>query len=121
MDYPDPTDYMDPFTYNGGMGNNITTAQAGSTFGVPQNEKAQQLVDLLSQADVETDQTVRAKLYQQAQDIYADLVVTIPLFLEPLHIIYRDNIHGSSQYPNLESLNIGPAIVFSYSLLTKSP
>jgi peptide/nickel transport system substrate-binding protein len=121
MDYPDPANYMDPFTYNGGMGNNITTEQEGSTFGVPQNIKAQQLVDLLSRADVETDQTVRNKLYQQAQDIYADLVVTIPLFLEVEHIIYRDNIHGSSQYPAPETLNIGPAIVFSYSLLTKSP
>jgi peptide/nickel transport system substrate-binding protein len=121
MDYPDPANLMDPFTYNGGMGNNITTAQEGSTFGVPINEKAQQLVDLLSQADVETDQTVRTVLYQQAQEIYADLVVTIPLFMEAQHILYRDKIHGSSQYPTPETLNIGPAFVFSYSLLTKSP
>jgi peptide/nickel transport system substrate-binding protein len=111
MDYPDPADYIDPFTYNAGMGSN----------NMPQNEKAQQLIDLLSRADVETDQTVRTKLYQQAQDIHADLVVTIPLFLEAEHIIYRDNIHGSSQYSTPETLNIGPALLFSYSLLTKSP
>jgi peptide/nickel transport system substrate-binding protein len=49
MDYPDPADFLDPFTYNGGSGNNITSAQEGSTFGVPINEKAQSLVELHKQ------------------------------------------------------------------------
>jgi peptide/nickel transport system substrate-binding protein len=121
MDYPDPANFIDPFTYNGGMGNNITIPQEDSQFGVPQNNKVQQLVDLLSRADEETDLVARAKLYQQAQELYADLVVNIPLFFENDHIIYRDNIHASSRYAAPESLNIGPAPVFNYSLLTKGP
>jgi peptide/nickel transport system substrate-binding protein len=121
FDYPDPSNYMDPFVYNGGMGTNVSLAAAGSTFGNPINEKAQQLVDLLSQADVETDMTARAALYEQAQEVYADLVVTVPLFFQAEHVTYRSNIHGSSAFGSPETLNIGGNVEFSYSMLTKTP
>jgi peptide/nickel transport system substrate-binding protein len=121
FDYPDSSNYLDPFVYNGGEGTNVTTAQEGSDTGTPINDKAKQLVDLLTQADTETDQAKRAQLYQQAQDVYADLVVTLPLFFEAEHIVYRDNIHGSDQYPSPETLNIGPTLEFNYATLSKSP
>ena len=70
--------------------------QRGSTFGEPINDKAQQLVDLLLQADVETDLDKRAELYEQAQDLYADMVVTLPLFFMAEHITYRANIQARS-------------------------
>ena len=121
MDYPDPANIIDLFIYNGGLGNNITAPQEGSQYGVPINSKAGQLVDLLSQADKQTDQAMRVNLYQQAQKIYADLVVNIPLFFENPYIVYRENVHPASQYASPETLNIGPGFVFNFSLLTKNP
>jgi peptide/nickel transport system substrate-binding protein len=121
FDYPDSSNYLDPFVFNRGLGTNVAIPQEGSTTGEPINDKAQQLVDLLVQADVETDVDARAELYKQAQEIYADLVVTVPLFIIAEHITYRSNISGSDQYPSPETLNIGPTIEFNYSTLTKSP
>jgi peptide/nickel transport system substrate-binding protein len=120
-DYPDPSNYMDPFVYNGGEGTNVSPSAEGTDYGKPINDKAQQLVDLMTQADVETDLTKRADLYKQAQDVYADLVVTLPLFLNPENVVFRDNIHASDQYASPETLNIGGTIEFNYSTLTKTP
>lgn len=121
FDYPDSSNYLDPFVFNGGEGTNVTVKAEGSDTGTPINDQAKQLVDLLVQADTETDQTKRADLYQQAQNIYADLVVSVPIFFSAEHIVYRDNVHGSDQYATPESLNIGPNLVFSYATLSKSP
>ena len=82
------------------------------------NDKAQQLVDLLVQGDTETDQAKRADIYQQAQDIYADLVTTVPLFFEPEHVTYADYIHGDPMYDSPDTLNIAGNIEFNYSTLT---
>jgi peptide/nickel transport system substrate-binding protein len=120
-DYPDSSNYLEPFVFNGGQGTNVSPSEAGTDYGKPINEKAQQLVDLLTQSDVETDLTKRADLLKQAQDVYADLVVTVPLFLNPEYVVYRDNIKGSDQHPSPETLNIGGTIEFSYSMLTKTP
>lgn len=118
-DYPDPSNYLDPFVYNGGMGTNVSLAAPGSSFGEPINPKAEQLVDLLTKADVETDLAARTKLYQQAQDAYADLVVTVPIIILSEHITYRSNIHASSSYGSIETLNIATNLEFNYSTLTK--
>ncbi len=120
FDYPDPSNYMDPFVYNRGEGTNVTTPETGSDTGTPINDKAKQLVDLLQQADTETDQTKRADLYKQAQDIYADLVVTLPLFFSAEHVVYRNNISGMSSVASPDTLNIGPNILFNYSMLSKT-
>jgi peptide/nickel transport system substrate-binding protein len=121
FDYPDSSNYLDPFVYNGGEGTNVALAETGSSYGKAINATAQQLVDLLSQADTETDQVKRAQLYQQAQEVYADLVVTIPLFFNAEHVVYRANISGTSAYANAETLNIGGNIEFNYATLMKTP
>jgi peptide/nickel transport system substrate-binding protein len=120
FDYPDSSNYLDPFVYNGGEGTNVTTAATGSLTGTPMNDKATQLVALLQKADTETDLTKRADLYSQAQDLYADLVVTLPLFFQAEHVVYQNHIQGSSAFATPETLNIGPNVVFNYSLLSKS-
>ena len=120
FDYPDSSNYLDPFVFNRGEGTNVTLPASGSLNGTPINDKAKQLVDLLNQADSETDLTKRADLYKQAQDLYADLVVTIPLFYQAEHVVYQSYIKGSSSYASPETLNIGPNILFNYSLITKS-
>ncbi|MBN2257983.1 MAG: hypothetical protein JW704_09180, partial [Anaerolineaceae bacterium] len=109
------------FVYNGGMGTDVALAADGSTFGVAINDKAQLLLDLLSAADVETDMAKREALYVQAQEVYADLVVTLPLFFQAEHITYRSNIRGSSDFGSPETLNIGGNVEFTYSMLTKEP
>ncbi len=121
FDYPDPSNYLEPFVYNGGEGTNVSLAAEGSDYGEPINETAQNLVDLLSQAAVETDLTKRADLYKQAQEVYAELVVTLPLFYNPEYIVYRDNIHGADQFGTPETLNIAGTIEFNYALLSKTP
>jgi peptide/nickel transport system substrate-binding protein len=121
FDYPDSSNYLDPFVYNGGEGTNVSLAEAGSDFGVPINDEAKQLVDLLVQADSESDQSKRADLYQQAQDIYADLVVSLPIIFVAEHVVYRSNISGDSMYSAADALNIGPTIDFNYATLSKTP
>jgi peptide/nickel transport system substrate-binding protein len=120
FDYPDSSNYIDPFVYNKGIGTMVTIPKEGSDTGTPINDEAKKLVDLLVQADSETDQAKRADLYQQAQETYADMVVTLPLFYVPEHIVYSSNIHGSDQFPVPENLNIGPTIDFNYATVSKS-
>ncbi len=120
-DYPDASNYMEPFIFNGGEGTNVSPQAEGTDYGKPINDQAQKLLDLMTQSDVETDLTKRADLLKQAQDVYADLVVTVPLFLNPEYVVFRNNIHASDQFASPETLNIGGTIEFNYSTLTKSP
>ncbi len=119
FDYPDTSSYLDPFVFNRGEGTNITTPETGSLTGIPINDDAKKLVDLLNQADKETDLTKRADLYKQAQDLYANMVVTVPLFYQAEHVVYQNYIKASSQYASPDTLNIGPNILFYYSLISK--
>jgi peptide/nickel transport system substrate-binding protein len=125
FDFPDSSNYLDPFVFNGGQGTEITVAESGSATGIPitgtYETDATNLVNLLAQADIEQDITKRTEQYQQAQQISADLVLTVPLFYVPEHLVYRANIHGSSSYALPESLNVGANIEFNYSTLTKTP
>ncbi len=121
FDYPDTSNYLDPFVYNGGLGTNVALQAEGSQYGEPINDRAAELVDLMAQAGVEADVDARAELYQQAQEAYADLVVTVPLFIIAEHVTYRPNISGSDMYAETEALNIGPTMEFNYSTVTKSP
>ncbi len=120
FDYPDPSNYLDPFVYNGGLGTNVALSAEDSDYGDPINDKAQELVDLLVQADNETDLDTRRELYQEAQEVYADLVVSLPLFFEAEHVVYRDNVMGSEEFASPETLNIGPTLEFNYSTLQLS-
>jgi peptide/nickel transport system substrate-binding protein len=125
FDFPDSSNYVDPFVYNKGMGTNVTVPQEGSTYGVPITNTfgtdATKLVDLLNKADVELDNAKRIELYQQAQQLMADMVLAVPLYFVAEHVVYRANIHGTGGLPTPETLNIGPNLEFNYSTLTKTP
>jgi peptide/nickel transport system substrate-binding protein len=125
FDYPDSSNYLDPFVYNKGEGTNVTVPAEGSSYGTPISgtfgTDATNLVNLLNQADTETDLAKRADLYKQAQQISADMVLTVPLYFVAEHVVYRSSIKGSSAFVSPEALNIGPTIELWYSLLTKTP
>jgi peptide/nickel transport system substrate-binding protein len=125
FDYPDSSNYIDPWVFNKGMGTNIALPEEGSDYGIPiagpYNEKATALVNILVQADQETDLALRESLYQQAQELYAELVVTVPLFFLAEHVVYSPTIHGSDLFGSPETLNIGGNVEFNYSTLTKTP
>ncbi|MBE0411340.1 MAG: hypothetical protein IBX69_16580, partial [Anaerolineales bacterium] len=121
FDYPDSSNYLDPFVFNGGLGTNVALAAEGSDFGEPINDLAAELIDLMARAGVEPDVATRAQLYEQAQEAYADLVVTLPLFIIAEHITYRPGIAGTEMYTAPETLNIGPTLEFNYSTIVKTP
>jgi peptide/nickel transport system substrate-binding protein len=120
FDYPDPSNYLEPFVYNGGNGTNVAPAVEGSPFGEPIDDQSAELLELLQQGAGQTDQDARAAVYEQVQQIYADLVVTLPLFFEAEHVVYPGHISGDSAFASPETLNIGPTIEFNYSTLSRT-
>lgn len=117
FDYPDTSNYLEPWTYSGGLGTNVTTTEGNEARDVLTRPE---LVDLLSEAAVESDEATREDLYRQAQEAYADDVVTIPLWLEPERVFYREGISGDPNAENAESLNIGPTTDFNWNVLRTS-
>ncbi len=116
FDFPDAENYLQPFIEGDGLGTmvlcpNESCGEATTTGINPL------LGSLLIDQRAETDLEARAAILEQLQDVYAEEVVTIPLWLEPEFIIYRDGIVGDSSLPNPQTLNIGPDFEFVYSVL----
>ncbi|MCJ7726616.1 MAG: hypothetical protein MUP76_09560, partial [Acidimicrobiia bacterium] len=101
-----------------GLGTMVLCETADDCGGVITTGTDPQLEALLLQQRAESDLATRGDLIDQLQDVYADEVVTIPLWLEPEFIIYWDYISGRSDLPNPQTLNIGPDFEFVYSVLT---
>jgi peptide/nickel transport system substrate-binding protein len=115
FDFPDPENYLQPWIEFGGIGTQVTDREGNLAPSVSQD-----LLDLLAAQRGETDIAARAAIIEELQDVYADEVVTIPLFVEPEYIVYRDGITGNSAFPVPELLNIGPTMDFNYELLNIS-
>lgn len=114
-DYPDPDNYLSPFVYNGGLGTMVTDPDTNEGI----NATAQELVDTISAAAATGDQSERETLYLEAQDLYSDLAVTIPLWIEAEHVVYPDYVRGSDAFGTPETLNIGATIEFNYATVSK--
>jgi peptide/nickel transport system substrate-binding protein len=112
FDFPDPENYLQPFIENGGIGTMVTSKEGDITPGVNPA-----LLSLLADSRVETDPDARAAILDELQNVYADEVVTVPLWIEPEFIVYRDGVCGDASLPNPESLNIGATMEFVYSVL----
>ncbi len=116
FDFPDAENYLQPFIEGDGLGTMVLCPNEScgdaTTSGIDPL-----LGSLLIDQRAETDLDARAAILEQLQDVYAAEVVTIPLWLEPEFIIYRDGIVGDSSLPNPQTLNIGPDFEFVYSVL----
>jgi peptide/nickel transport system substrate-binding protein len=108
FDYPDSSNYIEPWTLFGGLGSNVTD---GDNVPLPGLEE---LISLITQAATTTDTAQRAALYEQVQELYADDVVTIPLWFEPERVFYWDYISGNSSAGSADSLNIGATTELQY-------
>jgi peptide/nickel transport system substrate-binding protein len=113
FDYPDPSNYLEPFVLSGGLGTMITDPDTGEAY----TPEAQALLDVLQEAATTADQDKRAELYEEAQRLYAELVVTIPMWFEAEHVVYWDYVKGDPNYASPETLNIGPSFDFNYALV----
>ncbi|MCH7846690.1 MAG: hypothetical protein IH850_12805 [Acidobacteria bacterium] len=111
-DFPDPENYLQPFIENGGLGTMVTAKDGPITPGV-----SDELLTLLTASRTETDIDARAAILEDLQAVYADEVVTVPLWIEPEFIVYRDGICGDASLPNPQTLNIGGTMEFSYSVI----
>ncbi len=97
FDYPDSSNYLDPFA----------DSVASPSMGI--NYASDEMDQLLRAGGAETDPALREQLYIDAQKLYAEDVVTLPITVEPEHAVFRND--------SIVSITIGPALVFDYELI----
>ncbi|MBN1312210.1 MAG: hypothetical protein JXB30_12395 [Anaerolineae bacterium] len=97
FDYPDSSNYLDPFAQ--------TDFAAGMGIFYSNPDMDQYLAD----AAASTDPAERADLYVEAQNLFAEDAVCIPLVFEAEYAVYRSDSVGK--------IVIGPALVFQYELI----
>ncbi|UCF61161.1 MAG: hypothetical protein JSV37_00355 [Anaerolineaceae bacterium] len=97
FDYPDTSNYLDVFAESA-MSDDMGIFYASETMD-----------DLLHTAGSESDPAVRESLYTDAQELYAEDVVTIPMHFEVEKVVFRDE--------TVSSVSIGPALIFDYELI----
>jgi peptide/nickel transport system substrate-binding protein len=97
FDYPDSSNYLDPFA------DSVASPSSGINYA---NDTMDQY---LRDAGAETDPAVREQLYTDAQILYAEDVVTIPIHFEPEFAVYRTD--------SIVSLVLGSSLVFDYELI----
>ncbi len=114
FDYPDPSNYVEPFTLFGGLGTNVTDPDTGD---VAPGLTEPTLIETIQAAATETDNDARAALYETVQALYGADVVTIPLWFEPERVFYRDYVSGDASAANPDTLNIGPTTDLVYDVL----
>ena len=81
-DYPDPSELM--------VWQSCDTVASGSNV---EHWCNKQMTDLINKADMVTDQNERAKLYEQAQQIFYDDIPGVMLADVKVRAI-RSNVHG---------------------------
>ncbi|MCA9973696.1 MAG: hypothetical protein KC425_25960, partial [Anaerolineales bacterium] len=97
FDYPDTSNYLDPF------------AQSEAAQFIGTNYASEEMDELLRQGAEATAEADRASIYTDAQNLYAEDVVTLPITIEPEHAVYLAD--------RINSVTIGPALFFQYELI----
>jgi peptide/nickel transport system substrate-binding protein len=114
FDYPDVSNYLEPFSLFGGLGTMVTdpdTNEPNPNLIYP--DMIQDIVDAASIADLGE----REAAYEAIQDLWGDDVVTIPLWIEPERVFYWDYVTSDPNGGSPISLNIGPDNWFHHELL----
>jgi peptide/nickel transport system substrate-binding protein len=96
FDFADPSNYLDPFS--------LCDATIGTFY------CSEEMDELLIAGRAESDEAARIDLYEQAQALYAEDVVTIPLTIETEYAVLNDS--------RVSDVVIGPALDFNYELTT---
>lgn len=104
-DFPDPHNYLAPFLLDEGVGGTVDPSE-------------KTLAELLRDAAAETNETTRAEIYHDLQLLWADDVVTIPLWVDHEYVAYRDHVTGDPGLPSPETLNIGPSLLLDYAVIS---
>jgi ABC-type transport system substrate-binding protein len=97
FDYPDTSNYLDPF------------AQSEAAASIGTNYASDEMDALLAAGGESTDEAERASIYEDAQNLYAEDVVTIPLTIEPEYAVFNN--------ASVSNIVIGPALYFQYELI----
>jgi peptide/nickel transport system substrate-binding protein len=97
FDYPDTSNYLDPFA------DSAASDDMGVSYSNPEMDQ------YLRDAGAETDPDARKQLYTDAQILYAEDVVTIPIHFEPEFAVYRND--------TVSSISLGSALIFDYELI----
>lgn len=97
-DYVDPENFLYPFLHS--QANSWT----GTGYANPEVDQ------LLEQASVESDQSVRTQLYEQVQQILADELPFIPILQGKLLIVTHKSVGG---------VQLGPSMLLSYYTIYK--
>ena len=101
-DFPDTYNYLAPFVLAGGLG------------GSGENLEHPEMVDMLTEAGMTSDETQRALLYGDVQSLFAEDVVTVPLWIDHPYIAYRDTVVASAQFDYPQSLNVGSTMLLDF-------
>ncbi|MCD6511683.1 MAG: peptide ABC transporter substrate-binding protein [Thaumarchaeota archaeon] len=99
-DYLDPDDYTTPFLHS------EANAWTGTYYSNPEVD------ELLTEAQSVVDQSKRAKIYEQVQDILAEDVPYIPLIQGKLFMVTR---------PEVKGIIVGPDMLVHYNSIYKAP
>jgi peptide/nickel transport system substrate-binding protein len=97
--YPD---YVDPDNYTAAFASTTGAIGNGTYFSNPQWDA------MFTQEQTTTDETKRAAIFQQVQDMWTDEVPTAPLFQGYLILVSKKSVTG---------VKIGPPMIFLYSEL----
>jgi peptide/nickel transport system substrate-binding protein len=96
FDYPDTSNYLDPFA------DSVASPSMGISYA------SDEMDQYLRDAGAVTDPAERELLYTDAQTLYAEDVVTLPMIIEAEFAVFRND--------KVSSVSIGPALVFDYEL-----
>ena len=96
FDYPDTSNYLDPFA------DSVASPSMGISYA------SEEMDQYLRDAGAVTDPMEREQLYTDAQILYAEDVVTLPMIIEAEFAVFRND--------KVSSVSIGPALIFDYEL-----
>ena len=113
FDFPDPDNHVALFIAEGGLGTGVTTAD-----NVPTSDQAAELLALLEAGATTVGVDERIAIYENLQALYAEMVVTLPLYRSAPFIAYRDEVVADASLPAADALNVGALQTFNYSTLS---